>query len=49
MPKIPHSLSWGARKVVWKMSTIKIVFKWYIMQPATVGRSVWLDGGVGGT
>lgn len=38
MPKIPRSLSWGAGRVVWKMSTIKIAFKWYIMQPATVGR-----------
>lgn len=38
MPKIPRSLSWGAGRVVWRMSTIKIAFKWYITQPATVGR-----------
>lgn len=31
-------LSWGGGRVVWNMSTIKIAFKWYIMQPATVGR-----------
>ena len=46
MPKIPPSLSWGAGRVVWKMSTIKIAFKWYIMQPATVGSYVQPDEGV---
>lgn len=32
------SLLGSRERVVWKMSPIKIAFKWYIMQPATVGR-----------
>lgn len=47
MPKIPHSLSWGAGRVVWKTSTVKIAFKWCIMQQLLWAGGPAADEGVG--